>query len=261
MAAKIKVEGTGYKVQGTRRNISAHLYLDSCTLCLDSCAFNLVPFMKYFIKTPWWLKKIYSSYVWDIDTKEKIFYLSFDDGPHPVVTPFVLDELKKYHAKATFFCIGKNVAAYPDIYKRILDEGHVVGNHTCNHLNGWKTKNDVYLQDVAEAARYIDSGLFRPPYGRISLFQAKNISKAMKNPASKIIMWSVLSADFDDSVTKEQCLQNVIVNAREGSIIVFHDSEKAFPRLAYALTGVLQFFSEKGYYFKAISGKPGEMRV
>lgn len=211
--------------------------------------------MRYFIKTPWLVKKIWSSYVWDINTKEKILYLSFDDGPHPVATPFVLDELKKYNAKATFFCIGKNVAEYPDIYKRILDEGHVVGNHTYNHLNGWKTKSDIYLKDVAEAARYIDSGLFRPPYGRIRLFQAKNISKAIKNPDSKIIMWSVLSTDFDYLVTKEQCLQNVILNAGKGSIVVFHDSEKAFSRLEFTLPGVLQFFSEKGYYFKAVNEK------
>jgi len=211
--------------------------------------------MRYFIKTPWLVKKIWSSYIWDINTKEKTLYLSFDDGPHPVATPFVLDQLKKYNAKATFFCIGKNIVVYPDIYKRILDEGHIVGNHTHNHLNGWKTKSDVYLKDVAEAARYIDSDLFRPPYGRIRLFQAKNISKAIKNPDSKIIMWSVLSADFDSSVTNEQCLQNVILNAANGSIVVFHDSEKAFSHLQYALPGALQFFSEKGYHFKAVNEK------
>ena len=113
---------------------------------------------------------------WDIETNEKIIYLTFDDGPHPADTPFVLDELKKYNAKATFFCIGKNVVALPDIYKRILEEGHTVGNHTYNHLNGWKTKDDIYLNDIAEAANYIDSDLFRPPYGRIRCFQAKNIS-------------------------------------------------------------------------------------
>ena len=116
---------------------------------------------KYFVKTPWWLKKIYSSYIWSIDTKEKILYLTFDDGPHSVATPFVLEELKKYNAKASFFCIGKNVLAEPQIYKRIIDEGHAVGNHTYSHFNGWKTKDNLYLTDVSEAGKYIDSILFR----------------------------------------------------------------------------------------------------
>ena len=136
--------------------------------------------MKYFVKTPWWLKKIYSSYTWSIPTKEKIIYLTFDDGPHPEITPFVLKELKNYNALATFFCIGKNVLAYPGIYKQILDEGHSVGNHTQNHLNGWKTSNDAYMKDIAEAANYIDSNLFRPPYGKITSFQAKHLHAAMK---------------------------------------------------------------------------------
>jgi peptidoglycan/xylan/chitin deacetylase (PgdA/CDA1 family) len=206
----------------------------------------------YFIKTPWWLKKIYSSYLWSVDTKEKILYLTFDDGPHPVATPFVLDELKKYNAKATFFCIGKNVLAEHEIYKRILDEGHAVGNHTHNHFNGWKTKDDVYLADVSEAGKFIDSILFRPPYGRITFFQAKNIKSALKKPIVKIIMWDVISGDFDDSLTGQQCLQNVILNAGRGSIIVFHDSQKAFPRLEFFLPAVLNFFEKKGYRFEKL---------
>src|SRR5690606_25629397 len=121
----------------------------------------------YFVKTPWWLKRLYPDRIWDIDTKEKTIYLSFDDGPHPKATIFVLNELKKYNAKATFFCIGKNVIAYPGIYQQILNEGHHTGNHTQNHLNGWQTANDIYLSDVEEASQYINSDLFRPPYGRI----------------------------------------------------------------------------------------------
>jgi peptidoglycan-N-acetylglucosamine deacetylase len=214
----------------------------------------LIP-MRYFIKTPWLLKKMYSSYIWNIQTKEKILYLTFDDGPHPAATPFVLDELNKYQAKATFFCIGKNVLSGPAIYKRILDEGHAVGNHTQHHLNGWKTKDNVYLEDVAEAAKYIDSNLFRPPYGRIRTFQAKNIHHVIKNPGAKIIMWSVLSADFDPGVSKEECLQHVILNSTKGSIIVFHDSEKAFPRLEYALPAILKFFVEKGFRFESLREK------
>jgi peptidoglycan/xylan/chitin deacetylase (PgdA/CDA1 family) len=205
--------------------------------------------MNYFVKTPWWIKRIYSSYTWSISTKEKIIYLTFDDGPHPEATPFVLAELKKFDAVATFFCIGKNVLAYPEIYKQILDEGHSVGNHTQNHLNGWKVPNDVYMKDIAEAANYIDSHLFRPPYGRISLFQSRNLRAAMKGKKTKLVMWDVLSADFDSRITNEQCLQNVIFNARAGSIIVFHDSEKCFEKLTYVLPKVLKFFSEKGYKF------------
>jgi peptidoglycan/xylan/chitin deacetylase (PgdA/CDA1 family) len=208
--------------------------------------------MKYFVKTPWWIKKIYSFYTWSIPTKEKILYLTFDDGPHPEATPFVLGELKKFDALATFFCIGKNVLAYPDIYKRILDEGHAVGNHTQNHLNGWKTQNDVYMKDIAEAANYIDSNLFRPPYGRMTLFQAKNLPAAMRGKKSKIIMWDVLSADFDESITNEQSMQIVIFRSSPGSIIVFHDSEKAFQKLNYVLPKILHHFSNQGFKFLSL---------
>lgn len=208
--------------------------------------------MKYFIKTPWWLKKLYPHRIWSVDTKEKIIYLTFDDGPHPIVTPFVLDELRKYHAKATFFCIGKNVETHPDIYKRILDEGHTTGNHTQNHLNGWRTKSSEYLSDITEASKYINSNLFRPPYGRIRSSQARQINSAIKGKVSKIVMWDVLSGDFDEALNSENCLQNVIGNAGEGSIIVFHDSEKAFEKLGYALSQTLLFFTNKGYIFQSL---------
>jgi peptidoglycan/xylan/chitin deacetylase (PgdA/CDA1 family) len=211
--------------------------------------------MRYFIKTPWWMKKIYPAYVWDVDTKENILYLTFDDGPHPVATPFVLDELARYNAKATFFCIGKNVVEYPSIYRRILDEGHAVGNHTHNHLNGWKTNDSKYFQDIAEAALHIDSNMFRPPYGRIKTFHAKNMQRVMKKPDARIIMWTVLSGDFDLQVSKEECLQHVILNATKGSIVVFHDSEKAFPKLEYSLPLVLKHFSSAGFRFETLIEK------
>jgi len=208
--------------------------------------------MKYLVKTPWILKKIYPDYLWSIDTKEKALYLSFDDGPHPMATPFVLQQLKRYDALATFFCIGKNVVTHHEIYKQILDEGHAVGNHTFNHLNGWKTKDDIYLKDVANASHYIDSNLFRPCYGRITSFQAKNLKPVMKGQQPTIVMWDVLSADFDESLTPENCLANVILKSEPGSIVVFHDSEKAFPRLEYALPRVLNYFAGKGYSFKSL---------
>lgn len=203
--------------------------------------------MRYFVNTPWLFKKIWSSYVWNIDTNDECIYLTFDDGPHPVATPFVLDQLKKYNAKATFFCIGKNVLAHHDIYKRIREEGHAVGNHTQHHLNGWKTHNEDYLKDINEAQKNIHSNLFRPPYGKIKSSQAKKIRSNYK-----IIMWSVLSGDFDQAISKKRCLKNVIDHARPGSIVVFHDSEKAFPLLQYILPEVLDFFSRKGYRMEGL---------
>ena len=208
--------------------------------------------MFYFVKTPGWLKRIYDSYIWSIPVNDKILYLTFDDGPHPEATPFVLKELKKYNALATFFCIGKNVVSYPAIYKQLINEGHSVGNHTYNHLNGWKTGNDDYLKDIALASHEIDSELFRPPYGRITSFQAKNLRSAMKGKEPKVIMWDVLSGDFDIDCTPQQCLANVLLATVSGSIIIFHDSEKAFPNLAYTLPRILNYFSEKGYLFKSL---------
>lgn len=188
--------------------------------------------------------------VWKIPTKEKALYLTFDDGPHETATPFVLDILKQYNAKATFFCIGKNVQAHPGIYERILYEGHSVGNHTFNHLNGWKTKNQLYIKDIAEAAAYIDAKLFRPPYGKISTFVAGMLRKKLNY---KIIMWHVLSGDFDEKLTPEKCMENVLLYSKTGSIIVFHDSTKAWPRMSYALPKALEYFSKQGFVFKAIS--------
>ena len=204
--------------------------------------------MFYFVKTPWLLKKIYGGCIWNINTEKKIVYLSFDDGPHPVATPFILDELKKYNAKATFFCIGKNVIAEPGTYGKILHDGHRVGNHTHNHLNGWKTKDEDYFKDIQLAARYIDSNLFRPPYGRISHFQLAHLRSSFNY---KVVMWDVLSADFDKSVTAEKCAKNVTGHAKPGSIIIFHDSTKAFERLETALPVVLNHFSAKGYVFES----------
>lgn len=206
--------------------------------------------MFYFIKTPRWLRRLYPSCIWQINTQKKIIYLSFDDGPHYLATPFVLDELKKYNAKASFFCIGKNVVELEHIYRRIIDEGHVVGNHTYNHLNGWKTDNDIYLKNIASASDIIESNLFRPPYGKITFKQVKTLSK--KPIGLKIIMWSVLSGDFDKGLSNESCLDNVKKNAREGSIVVLHDSEKAFDKLQFVLPKVLGHFTAQGYQFDKI---------
>lgn len=183
---------------------------------------------------------------------EKSIYLTFDDGPHPQITPFVLDELKRFEALATFFCIGKNVAQHPDIYQHILAAGHAVGNHTHNHLNGWKTPTATYMRNITEATHFIDSNLFRPPYGRIKKTQAKKVKNALQKADGKIILWDVLSADFDTGISARQCLQNVIQHCTSGSIVVFHDSEKAFPNLKYALPKTLEILSERGYRFQKI---------
>jgi peptidoglycan-N-acetylglucosamine deacetylase len=206
--------------------------------------------MFYFTKTPFWLKKLYPSCTWNYPASEgKKIYLSFDDGPHAAATPFVLDQLKKYNVKATFFCIGKNVIAETQIYKRTLQEGHRVGNHTFNHLNGWKTDNKIYLQNVEKAREQIDSDLFRPPYGRASAFQIKNLKEKLQY---KVIMWDVLSGDFDPDVTGEQAAERVVRKSKPGSIIVFHDSAKAFPVLQKSLPIVLEHFSDKEYRFETI---------
>lgn len=202
----------------------------------------------YLAKTPKVLKRTYPKYLWDFPSIEKSIYLTFDDGPTPEITSWVLAELRKFNAKATFFCIGKNVEQHPDLFKEVLAEGHAVGNHTYSHLNGWETKSFAYLKDVVKCSKVFQSNLFRPPYGKITRFQAKAI---LSNYT--IVMWDVLSADFDKNCSPEKCLKNVIENAKKGSIIVFHDSLKAEKKLKYALPKVLEHFSKQGFQFKAIN--------
>lgn len=207
--------------------------------------------MFYLVKSPAWMRFLLKDPLWQVDTGEKTLYLTFDDGPHPEATPFVLGELRKYNAKGTFFCIGKNVVAEPEIYARILDEGHAVGNHTFNHLNAWKVKDEEYLADVMQAKAVIDSNLFRPPYGRITPFLTEQL--ASQAYGLKTVMWTVLSGDFDERLKPESCLQQVLLNAGPGAIVVFHDSAKALPRLKCALPGVLNYFSEKGWKFDKLA--------
>ncbi len=206
----------------------------------------------YLVKTPFWLRLFYPGLTWRIPVKEKVLYLSFDDGPHETATPFVLDTLQQYNAKATFFCIGKNVERYPEIYQRILQDGHSVGNHTQNHLNGWKVTDEAYINDYQLAAQNIHSDLFRPPYGRIRRSQQKKMQLLTPNSPLQTIMWDVLSGDFDTTLTGDACLRYVLYHSRPGSIIVFHDSTKAWDRMSYALPKVLEYFSNKGYRFEKI---------
>lgn len=203
--------------------------------------------MFYLVKSPWWLQRLYPGCVWSMPPSGKTLYLTFDDGPHPEATPFVLDLLDQYQARATFFCIGKNAAEHRELYNSIPDRGHRVGNHTYQHLNGWKTPDNVYLADIEAAQREIDSRLFRPPYGRISRFQLRLLQGKLTP-----VMWTVLSGDFDPSISWQQCVENVTAHAEDGAIIVFHDSEKAFSTLRQALPVLLDYFSEKGYRFESL---------
>jgi peptidoglycan-N-acetylglucosamine deacetylase len=207
---------------------------------------------RYFIKTPWIAKKLFPNYIWSLPARQNEVYLTFDDGPHPTITPWVLNELKRFNAQATFFCIGNNVQRFDETYQMIIDAGHAVGNHTYHHLNGWKTEEKKYLKDIEEASSLIQSNLFRPPYGRIKSKQAQQIKSAMRSDNARIIMWDVLSGDFDRYYSEEQCVANVIDNTGPGAIIVFHDSEKAFQNLEYALPKVLEWLNEAGYIFKKI---------
>jgi peptidoglycan/xylan/chitin deacetylase (PgdA/CDA1 family) len=206
----------------------------------------------YLIKTPFWLRALYPVCTWKLPSSEKVIYLSFDDGPHPEATPFALAQLKKFNAKASFFCIGNNVLSYANIYEQIIQEGHAVGNHTYDHLNGWKTDTSTYIDNIKSASNLIVSNLFRPPYGRIKRAQLHAI-KTNKSLPQQIIMWDVLSGDFDVNLTGEQCARNVMKHAKSGSIVVFHDSAKAWERLQVALPAVLDYFSSLGYRFEVIS--------
>ncbi len=206
----------------------------------------------YWVKSPRWLKHLFpEGIIWDMpDIGEEAVYITFDDGPHPTITPFVLAELEKYNAHATFFCVGNNVARYPDTYKQVLAAGHTTGNHTYNHLNGWKTANNHYVRNINQAAKHIDSLLFRPPYGRIKLSQYRKMKRS--NPGWKVYMWDILSGDFDRAISPQQCLDNVLSNIRPGSIILFHDSEKAFPRMQYSLPIVLKKLQSLGFGFNVL---------
>lgn len=205
----------------------------------------------YLVKTPNILKVAYNNCIWHIKENAQSVYLTFDDGPHPSITPFVLDELKRVQAKATFFCIGNNVDKYPDIFQRIKDEGHGIGNHTQNHKNGWKTKNFDYFMDVKKAAEKIPTKMFRPPYGRITYAQGYGLRRMF--PKLKIIMWDVLSGDFDINLSPQACFENVKNSSRAGSIVVFHDSDKAYDRLVYTLPRYLDFCKDQGWQMKKLN--------
>lgn len=228
--------------------------------------------MFFLTKTPYLLKKFYpNQLIWNKTRAEKVIYLTFDDGPIPIVTPWVIKTLKNFNAKATFFCIGDNIAKHPEIFKQLKAEGHAVGNHTFNHLKGWKTDDDTYISNVFKCQQLTRTHLFRPPYGRIKKSQIKRLSKEYSVLSNKdtpvnqddlefsnsvahgspleIIMWDVLSGDFDASLSPERCLKKVLKHTQNGSIVVFHDSLKAWDRLEFVLPRVLEAWTKAGYRF------------
>lgn len=218
---------------------------------------NFIP-----VKTPKLIKGIFPNYTWDMPNDQKVIYLTFDDGPTPEITNWTLELLKSYNAKATFFCIGNNIESHPEIFQDTLKDGHAIGNHTFSHLKGWTTNTEVYVNEVLKTQEIIgfqqstndnqqsaiNKKLFRPPYGKIKSSQGKQLL----NLGYKIIMWDVLAFDWKDSITKEQSAKNVISKTESGSIVVFHDSLKAAPRMQYALAKTLEHFSNEGFVFKSI---------
>jgi len=196
---------------------------------------------------------MFPNYIWDIATNDKTIYITFDDGPTPEITHWTLETLNAYNAKATFFCIGNNIEKHPEIFRSIIKNGHSIGNHTQNHVKGWKTKTDAYLDEVKQAQTNIEkeiknSKLFRPPYGKITSKQGKSLLK----DGYKIIMWDILSFDWDSNISQETCFKNAISKSKNGSIIVFHDSLKAAKNMQYALPKVLEYFTKQGYRFKSL---------
>ena len=201
----------------------------------------------YLTRTPNFIQNLFPNFTWRVPTEQKVAYLTFDDGPIPEITPWVLDQLNAYQAKATFFCVGENVTKHPDIFEMVVQRGHQVGNHTYNHLSGWSTDNMDYYHNVRKCAQLVKSSLFRPPYGRLKPHQVQFLQRHYQ-----IVMWDVLSGDFDPGTTLEQCYDNVMSKVRNGSIIVFHDSIKAEEKLKYTLPLVLEELSTRGFTFESI---------
>lgn len=203
----------------------------------------------YLVKTPRVIQRLFPNFHWCVPaTDEPTLYLTFDDGPTPRVTPWVLEQLAAYDAKATFFCVGNNVRRHPDLLAQTRAAGHVVGNHTMRHPDGWKTDNVPYFHDVRHGAMTLKTNLFRPPYGRLKPAQAQFLSRHYE-----IVMWDVLSGDFDHDLTAEACYQNVVRNAHPGSIVVFHDSLKAEDTLRDILPRLLAHYAAAGYRFAALT--------
>jgi len=215
----------------------------------------------YFNNAGWLLSTLYPSLIWKKRTEEKVLYLTFDDGPIPDVTEYVLGELRKNAIKATFFCVGDNIRKHPEVFQKIIREEHRIGNHTYNHLKGWKTDDAHYVENIKKCDEIIRSSagqstsqcyenhtkLFRPPYGLIKKSQIKKIDTEYQ-----IVMWDVLTGDFDVKLSKEACLSKALKYTRNGSIIIFHDSVKAEKNLSYVLPRFIDHYLSLGYRFEKL---------
>ena len=197
-----------------------------------------------FVKTPSLTKYLFPSLVWKKNTDQKKIWITFDDGPNEKVTPYLINVLEKFDIKATFFIIGNQAKKYPELVKLIINNGHKIGNHSFSHLNGFSTNNNKYLEDVEQAKKYIDSDIFRPPYGKITPLQIKNLKKDFK-----IIMWDIMSWDFKENIYPNKIYKNVIDNVENGSIILFHNNLKSYNNLKNSLEIILEKLKDKGYQF------------
>ncbi|CAG5086883.1 polysaccharide deacetylase family protein [Parvicella tangerina] len=203
--------------------------------------------MNYFVKTPKLLHSLYRDAVWFIPNAENKIFLTFDDGPVEGITSSCLDILATHDVKATFFCVGENIINNKSIFERIKKEGHTVGHHSYNHLKGWKTQNEVYFENVKQGANLVNTPLFRPPYGKIKRSQINHLKSAYK-----IIMWDVLSGDFDPKVSTDQCVKNVLKHTESGSIIVMHDNEKCGKKMLLALPEIITNLKSSGFQFSTL---------
>ena len=197
-----------------------------------------------FVKTPSITKYLFPSLVWKKSTDQKKIWLTFDDGPDEKATPYLINVLEKFNIKATFFIIGNQAKKHPELVKLIINNGHKIGNHSFSHLNGFSTNNNKYFEDVEQAKKYIDSDIFRPPYGKITPFQIKNLKKDFK-----IIMWDIMSWDFKENISPNKIYKNVIDNVENGSIILFHNNLKSYNNLKNSLEIILEKLKDKGYQF------------
>lgn len=199
------------------------------------------------VRLPGFITSLYTSAVWRFPETDRVVYLTFDDGPIPEVTPWVLELLRKEGIRATFFCVGENVMKYPEVYQQLLDDGHSVGNHTFNHWQGLKHTDQNYFRNIEKAKTYIDSDLFRPPHGWLKASQYRVLKKKFR-----IIMWDLISCDYDSRLKPEKVFRNITEFVRPGSILTFHDSIKAKPNLTEALPQAIRWMKEQGYRFEAI---------
>lgn len=204
-------------------------------------------------RIPLWFQRLFPGYIWQLPNQEKVIYLTFDDGPIPGVTEWVIDVLDQFDVKASFFVVGENVNKHPQVFKKLIDHGHLIGNHTFHHVRGWRTSTQEYIKEVERCNQSIIdnggeiTGYFRPPHGRIKPGQAKELRNQYK-----LLMWSVLTVDYDRNLNEKTCLSNSIKATSSGSIVVFHDSIKAEKNLRYVLPRYIEHFLKEGYSFQRL---------